>query len=100
MDVHLCNYYYVTIFHGSEILTPFSLSMLFILGFLCTAGAFLLYSIALKHIIATKASIIVLSEGVLAGILAYLILNETVTQGTIIGGALILISIVIILREK
>ncbi|KYC49620.1 MAG: EamA-like transporter family protein [Candidatus Methanofastidiosum methylothiophilum] len=87
-------------FYGSEILTPFSLSMLFILGFLCTAGAFLLYSIALKHIIATKASIIVLSEGVLAGILAYLILNETVTNGTIIGGALILISIVIILREK
>jgi len=27
-------------FYGSEILTPFSLSMLFILGFLCTAGAF------------------------------------------------------------
>ena len=87
-------------FYGSEILTPFSLSMLFILGFLCTAGSFLLYSIALKHIIATKASVIVLSEGVLAGILAYLILNETVTHGTIIGGALILISIMIILREK
>ncbi|MEN6378247.1 MAG: DMT family transporter [Methanofastidiosum sp.] len=87
-------------FYGSEILTPFSLSMLFILGFLCTAGAFLLYSIALKNIIATKASVIVLAEGVLAGILAYLILGETVTHGTIIGGALILISIVIILREK
>jgi len=87
-------------FYGSEILTPFSLSMLFLLGFLCTAGAFLLYSIALKHIIATKASIIVLSEGVLAGILAFLILNETVTQGTIIGGALILISIAIVLGEK
>jgi len=55
---------------------------------------------ALKHIIATKASIIVLSEGVLAGILAFLILNEIVTHGTILGGALILISIVIILREK
>jgi len=87
-------------FYGSEILTPFSLSMLFILGFFCTAGAFLLYSIALKHIIATKASVIVLSEGVLAGILAYFILKETVTQGTIIGGALILIAIWIILREK
>ena len=87
-------------FYGSEILTPFSLSMLFILGFLCTAGAFLLYSIALKNIIATKASVIVLSEGVLAGILAYFILGETVTHGTIIGGALILIAILIILREK
>ena len=87
-------------FYGSEILTPFSISMLFILGFLCTAGAFLLYSIALKHIIATKASVIVLAEGVLAGILAYVILRETVTQGTIIGGALILIAILIIIREK
>lgn len=87
-------------FYGSEILTPFSISMLFILGFLCTAGAFLLYSIALKHIIATKASVIVLAEGVIAGILAYVILRETVTQGTIIGGALILIAILIIIREK
>ncbi len=87
-------------FIGSEILTPFSITMLFLLGFLCSAGAFLLYSIALKHISATKASVMVLSEGVLAGILAYLILKETVTQGTIIGGALILISILIILREK
>ena len=87
-------------FYGSEILTPFSILMLFILGFLCTAGAFLLYSIALKHIIATKASVIVLAEGVLAGILAYVILRETVTQGTIIGGALILIAITIIIREK
>ncbi|NYT03991.1 MAG: EamA family transporter [Candidatus Methanofastidiosa archaeon] len=87
-------------FYGSEILTPFSISMLFILGFLCTAGAFLLYSIALKHIIATKASVIVLAEGVLAGALAYVILRETVTQGTIIGGALILIAITIIIREK
>ena len=56
--------------------------------------------LALKHIIATKASIIVLAEGVLAGILAYLILRETVTLGTIIGGALILVAIIIILREK
>lgn len=87
-------------FIGSEILTPFSITMLFLLGFLCSAGAFLLYSIALKHISATKASVMVLSEGVLAGILAYLILKETVTQGTIIGGALILIAILIILREK
>ena len=87
-------------FIGSEILTPFSLLMLFLLGFLCTAGAFLLYSIALKHLIATKASVIVLAEGVLAGILAYFVLGETVTQGTIIGGALILVAIAIILRDK
>ncbi len=87
-------------FVGSEILTPFSLLMLFLLGFLCTAGAFLLYSIALKHLVATKASIIVLAEGVLAGILAYFILGETVTQGTIIGGALILLAIGIISRDK
>lgn len=87
-------------FVGSEILTPFSLLMLFLLGFLCTAGAFLLYSIALKHLVATKASIIVLAEGVLAGILSYFILGETVTQGTIIGGALILLAIGIISRDK
>ena len=87
-------------FVGSEILTPFSLLMLFLLGFLCTAGAFLLYSIALKHLVATKASVIILAEGVLAGILAYFILGETVTQGTIIGGALILLAIGIISRDK
>jgi len=87
-------------FVGSEILTPFYLLMLFLLGFLCTAGAFLLYSIALKHLVATKASIIVLAEGVLAGILSYFILGETVTQGTIIGGALILLAIGIISRDK
>lgn len=87
-------------FSGSNILTPFSLSILFILGFLCTAGSFLLYSIALKHIMATKASVIILTEGILAGILAYIVLGETVTQGTIIGGALILVAVLIILKEK
>lgn len=87
-------------FSGSNILTPFSLSVLFILGFLCTAGSFLLYSIALKHIMATKASVIILTEGILAGILAYIVLGETVTQGTIIGGALILVAVLIILKEK
>ena len=87
-------------FSGSNILTPFSLSVLFILGFLCTAGSFLLYSIALKHIMATKASVIILTEGILAGILAYIVLGETVTQGTIIGGALILAAVLIILKEK
>jgi drug/metabolite transporter (DMT)-like permease len=74
--------------------------MLFLLGFLCTAGAFLLYSIALKHLIATKASIIILLEGVLAGIIAYIVLGEKVTQGTIIGGALILIAIAIVSMDK
>jgi len=87
-------------FVGSEILTPFSILMLFLLGFLCTAGAFLLYSIALKHLIATKASIIILLEGVLAGIIAYIVLGEKVTQGTIIGGALILIAIAIVSMDK
>ena len=87
-------------FSGSKILTPFSLSVLFILGFLCTAGSFLLYSLALKHIMATKASVIILTEGILAGILAYIILGETVTQGTIIGGALILVAVLIILKER
>ncbi|HHN82168.1 MAG TPA: EamA family transporter, partial [Methanomicrobia archaeon] len=77
-----------------------SLVMLFIIGSFCTALSFILYNIALRHLEAAKASVIVLTEGVLSGIWAYLILAEKVNPGTIIGGALIIVATGIIIQES
>ncbi len=84
----------------SGTLTPFSMFMLLILGILCTALPFILYNIALRHLEAARASVIVLLEGVMSGIWAYIILNENVNLGTILGGALIIVATGIILMEK
>jgi drug/metabolite transporter (DMT)-like permease len=84
----------------SGMITGYSLAMLFIMGSFCTALSFILYNIALRHLEAAKASVIVLMEGVLSGIWAYLILAEKVNPGTIIGGALIIVATGIIIQES
>ncbi|MHC1605540.1 MAG: DMT family transporter [Candidatus Methanofastidiosia archaeon] len=87
-------------FIKSNVITPFSLSVLFLLGAMCTALAFILYNVALRCMEATKVSVIVLLEGVLSGIWAYLILSENVTRGTLLGGGLIILATIIIILDK
>lgn len=65
-------------------------------GVLCTGLAFLLYNTGLKVISATIASVILLLEIVFAMLFAFIVLGETPTFVTAIGGALIIIAIIVI----
>jgi drug/metabolite transporter (DMT)-like permease len=71
------------------------LSVLFT-GVFCTGLAFLLYNTGLKAISATIASVILLLEIVFAMLFAFIVLGETPTIVTAIGGALIIIAIIVI----
>lgn len=65
-------------------------------GVLCTGLAFLFYNIGLKAISATVSSIILLLEIVFAMLFAFLVLGESPTVVTAMGGALIVLAIIVI----
>ena len=65
-------------------------------GVFCTALAFVLYSIGLKRLGATMSSVILLVEIVFGILFAILLLGEMPTVATALGGALILISVIVI----
>lgn len=65
-------------------------------GVLCTGLAFLFYNIGLKAISATVSSIILLLEIVFAMVFAFLVLGESPTIVTAVGGALIVLAIIVI----
>ena len=69
-------------------------------GIFCTALAFVLYSVGLKHLGATMSSVILLVEIVFGILFAVLLLGETPTAATAIGGALILLSVIVISRNQ
>jgi drug/metabolite transporter (DMT)-like permease len=84
------------IFAGSYVVDSVGwLSVLFT-GVFCTGLAFLLYNTGLKAISATIASVILLLEIVFAMLFAFIVLGETPTIVTAIGGALIIIAIIVI----
>jgi drug/metabolite transporter (DMT)-like permease len=84
------------IFAGSYVVDSVGwLSVLFT-GVFCTGLAFLLYNTGLKAISATIASVILLLEIVFAMLFAFIVLGETPTIVTAIGGALIVIAIIVI----
>ncbi|HEY3420221.1 MAG TPA: DMT family transporter [Methanomassiliicoccales archaeon] len=72
-----------------------TMAALFI-GIFCTALAFILYSVGLKHLGATMASVILLVEIVFGILFAILLLGEMPTVATAIGGAMILLSVIVI----
>jgi drug/metabolite transporter (DMT)-like permease len=65
-------------------------------GIFCTALAFVLYSIGLKQLGATMSSVILLVEIVFGILFAIVLLGELPTMATVIGGVLILVSVVVI----
>lgn len=65
-------------------------------GIFCTALAFVLYSVGLKQLGATMSSVILLVEIVFGILFAILLLGELPTIATAIGGAMILLSVIVI----
>ncbi|MGL4582978.1 MAG: DMT family transporter [Flavobacterium sp.] len=73
---------------------------LIIQGIICQLLAWLLISYSTQHMRATRVSLSLLSQALLAAILAWAFLDEQITMQMIIGGVIILIGIGITFREK
>jgi drug/metabolite transporter (DMT)-like permease len=65
-------------------------------GIFCTALAFVMYSYGLKRLGATMSSVILLVEIVFGILFAIMLLGEMPTMATAIGGAMILLSVIVI----
>jgi drug/metabolite transporter (DMT)-like permease len=65
-------------------------------GVVCTGIAYLTYNIGLRHVSVTVATIILLSEAVFAMLFALLLLNEVPTGSIAVGGAMIVVSVLMI----
>jgi len=84
------------LFAGSYIVDGVGWLSVLYTGVFCTGLAFLLYNTGLKVISATVSSIILLLEIVFAMLFAFLVLGESPTVATAMGGALIVLSIIVI----
>lgn len=69
-------------------------------GVVCQLIAWFLLSFATKHMRATRVSLSLLSQALLAAFLAWMFLNEEITMQMIYGGAIILFGIGITFVEK
>ena len=67
--------------------------VLVIQGIICQLLAWLLISYATKHMRATRVSVSLLGQAILASILAWIFLNETITIQMMIGGIILLFGI-------
>ena len=74
--------------------------VLLIQGLVCQLLAWLLISYATKYMRATRVSVSLLGQAVLASILAWLFLDETITLQMIIGGLILLLGIRITFYPK
>ena len=74
--------------------------VLVIQGVLCQLVAWLLISYATQHMRATRVSLSLLSQALLASFLAWLFLDEQVTLQMIIGGVILLFGIRITFYTK
>lgn len=79
---------------------PIDLARLAFLGLFCTAGAHSLFIQGIKRISAATASIISSLEPVYGIALAYFFLKETPSSRTLIGGAIILLSVVLVSSKR
>lgn len=79
---------------GSFDLTGRQFSILFLMSVFQFAAPYVLFSWALRHVEAHKASLIILLETVLNPIWTYLVVGEVPPRATMLGGPLILISVV------
>lgn len=82
-----------------EQVTP-NLSMLFLLGLLPTALAMSLYFDGFKRVSATRGSITGMVEPVAGVGLATVVLHEPLTLYTTVGGALILLGVLIVIKTR
>ncbi|OMP32486.1 DMT family transporter [Mangrovimonas sp. DI 80] len=74
--------------------------VLVIQGLVCQLLAWLLISYATKHMRATRVSVSLLGQAILASILAWIFLNESITLQMIIGGLVLLLGIRITFYTK
>ncbi|PNW28162.1 DMT family transporter [Formosa algae] len=74
--------------------------VLLIQGLICQLLAWLLISYATKHMRATRVSVSLLGQAILASILAWIFLNETITLQMMIGGIILLFGICITFYTK
>ncbi len=84
----------VVAWFGSFGLTGGQLMLIALLGIVQVAVPYALFSWALQHIEAHRAALILLIEVVLNPILTYLVVGEQVSAATLLGGPLILLSVV------
>lgn len=68
-------------------------------GLVCQLAAWVLISYATKHMRATRVSLSLLSQVVFAALLAWIFVGEEITMQNIIGGAFILLGIIITFYE-
>ena len=73
---------------------------LIIQGLICQLAAWLLISFATKHMRATRVSVSLLGQAVLAAIFAWMFLDETISMQMIIGGLFLLFGIRVTFFQK
>ncbi|MFD1161513.1 DMT family transporter [Hwangdonia seohaensis] len=74
--------------------------VLVIQAVVCQLLAWLLISYATKHMRATRVSVSLLGQGILASALAWLFIDETITLNMVLGGIILLIGIGVTFIEK
>jgi len=70
-------------------------SILFILGVAPTLGGFGLYTLSLRYLPTTVASLIATLEPAFTAIWAYFLLNEVMVETQIFGGLLVLMGVIL-----
>ncbi len=75
---------------------PLGWLALFVLGVGPTIGGFGFYSLSLNYLQASFANLIAMTEPLITAVLAYLLLGERLTPPQLVGGAMILSSVVIL----
>jgi DME family drug/metabolite transporter len=79
---------------GSFFLSGYQLGLMLVLSVIQMALPYLLFSWALQYVEAHRAALIVLLEPVLNPLWTYLVVGEPVPEPTLVGGPLILLSVV------
>lgn len=74
--------------------------VLFIQAVVCQLAAWLLISFATQHMRATRVSVSLLAQGVLASILAWIFIDEQISMQMVIGGIILLFGIRITFYDK
>tara|TARA_R110001592_G_scaffold211976_2_gene464076 strand:- start:5918 stop:6811 length:894 start_codon:yes stop_codon:yes gene_type:complete len=74
--------------------------ILVVQGLVCQLAAWLLISYATKHMRATRVSVSLLGQAVLASIFAALFINETISMQMVIGGIFLLLGIRVTFIQK
>ncbi|HUW85182.1 MAG TPA: DMT family transporter [Phycisphaerae bacterium] len=84
----------VVVWSGGLSLTPGQLGLIAVLGIVQFSAPYALFSYALKRIEAHRAALILLVETIFNPAFTYLVVGEAVPPATLIGGPLILLSVI------